>query len=72
MRLQKLNLTMSYTSVLRLIEQMGSSYDFKVKKWQSIIEDTLEVNISDTMLHYNAYNVCIVSVLTWSFGCFLI
>lgn len=36
-RLQKLNLTMSHPSLVRLIDKVGEDYDAKVKGWRDAI-----------------------------------
>jgi len=53
-RLQKLNLTMSHPSLVRLIDKVGEDYDAKVKGWRDAIVANLassqtEVKINGVM-----------------------
>ena len=40
-RLQKLNLTVSYITVIRLLEKVGEDFDVTVKGWRDRIISTL-------------------------------
>ena len=40
-RLQNLNLTVSYTTVIRLLEKVGEDFDMTVKGWRDRIISTL-------------------------------
>ncbi len=50
-RLQKLNITMSYSSVLSLVDKVGADHDVKVHEWRDVLvhklSDTPVAEVSD-------------------------
>lgn len=41
-RLQRLNLTVSHSSVIRLLESVGEKFDAQVKEWRDVLVSTLD------------------------------
>lgn len=56
-RLQRLNLTMSYRSLIRLLDKVGAKYDEKTKQWRDDLIASLKssettVSVTFLCLHY--------------------
>ena len=41
-RFQRLNLTVSYQSVVRLLDKVGARFDEKTRKWRDVLLDVLK------------------------------
>ena len=60
-RLQKLNLSMSHSQLLRLVDKLGWDYDAKVKNWQASLIFKMNTSASAQVhVHYRSCMDCTV------------
>ena len=59
-RLHKLNLTVSYKMVIRLLDDFGKDHDMKVQQWRDSLKNFLSSSmVREFMrLFYSCYSVC--------------
>ena len=66
-RLQRLNLTVSHSFIIRLVERVGKNYDERVKAWRDSIITQLDDN--DKIVSGHTHSKLILG--TFQLSCFL-